>query len=163
MAPLWAAMITFFSRYAKAWGLSPIIACFSWHNPDSVWCLDVTDFSSGNPKTCPEGKPQDRVFSSQWWLPKLPSTVGLEGVGALWHPSLWPHTFCHKRTFLLTYWRICTHTTAGGILLSWQIFIQVYLKLVALLFLNPAGLLLPSGTLFGPSNSGQRVWRVFCF
>lgn len=85
------------------------------------------------------------LFSPKAWLPKLPkpSWAG-SGGGGVWQLSLWPRTFCHKKGFFPDMLKnLRAHKgLGGGISLNWQILIQVYLKLVALVALNLAEFIL---------------------
>lgn len=124
-APLGPVSILIFYLYAKAYGLSPTIAGFSRHNPDSLWHLDIVAFLSRKPETCPEGKARDwdflqrQIYSpAKLVSPQTSKHSWAGGGGGPWQPSLWPPTFCHKRALSPTCWRLWRHTSAGRILWS---------------------------------------------
>ena len=140
-------MITFFPIYAKACGLSPTIFCFSWCKPDSV-CVRVLQTSQlGGQRAALKENPRTGYFCSMSILFPIMalSTVGPEGVGASDNLLFGLVPSITKEHFFLPCWGICKHTSASGwpwILLSWPIWIQVYWKLVGLLFLGPAEFIL---------------------
>lgn len=110
-------------------------------------CPGATDFSTGRPESCPEGKPQDRVFLQHVYsLPNYGSKHSwARGGGASDNLLFGLVPSITKEHFFLPCWGICKHTSASGwpwILLSWPIWIQVYWKLVGLLFLGPAEFIL---------------------
>lgn len=116
---------SYFLSICKGLRLSPTIAGFSRHHPDSLWHLDIVAFLSRKPETCPEGKARAWDFLRRQIYPpaKLVSPQTSKrswagGGGGPWQPSLWPPTFCHKRALSPICWRLWRHTSAGRILWS---------------------------------------------
>lgn len=118
------SLYIFFYLYEKACELLLLTQCFlgmvSYYGRCLLW----------GSKHLPWRKAQD--LPSWGWSSsvKLGSpnfqAQRLRGVGALWQLSL--STLSVTKELFLTCWRTWRHASAGGVLLSWQILIQVYLK-----------------------------------
>lgn len=98
----------------------------------------------------------------QTCLPKALSPAGLQGRWSCWQPAVWPYTFCHRRVIFPDLKNLMAHE-------CWADFIKQINMTTSLLKTSGSSHCQCCGVyaffsqaLFGPSNSGQGVWRVFC-
>lgn len=143
------------------------LVCFSAHSPDSVWCPHIVNVLSRNPDLALKEKLRTEYFCNrprllQTCLPKALSPAGLQGRWSCWQPAVWPYTFCHRRVIFPDLKNLMAHE-------CWADFIKQINMTTSLLKTSGSSHCQCCGVyaffsqaLFGPSNSGQGVWRVFC-